>query len=49
LHVPGGGERLGAPWISGLNIRSGQNFGAPQPPPIPAGWGNPNPGTLALL
>jgi hypothetical protein len=36
-------------WITGINIRTGFSFGAPQPPPVPAGWTNPNPGALALL
>jgi len=35
-------------WISGLNIRTGFAFGAPQPPPVPAGFMSPNPGAIAL-
>jgi hypothetical protein len=39
----------GEVWVSGLNIRTGSSVGQPQPPPVPAGWTNPNPGALALL
>jgi len=51
LRVPGGGGggAGAAPHLSGLNLRSGQTWGAPQPPPVPAGWANPNPGAIALL
>jgi len=45
--LPSGGD---GPWIRGLNIRSGEHFGVvPQPPPVPVGFANPNPGSLALL
>lgn len=37
------------PWLVGVNIRTGINFGVPQPPPVPTGWYNPNPGAVALL
>jgi hypothetical protein len=50
LHIPAGGGSGGkAPHIAGMNLRSGQAWGAPQPPPVPPGWANPNPGALALL
>ena len=53
LHVlpsgSGGSGGGGAPWVRGMNVRSGVTFGVPQPPPVPAGWYNPNPGALALL
>jgi hypothetical protein len=40
----------GAPvWLSGFNLRTGTRYGAPQPPPVPPGFANPNPGSLALL
>jgi hypothetical protein len=35
--------------IFSLNIRTGFSFGVPQPPPVPTGWQNPNPGAIALL
>lgn len=36
-------------WLSGLNIRTAQTYSTTNPPPVPAGWANPNPGALALL
>ena len=42
--VPPG--NAGPVWLSGLNIRTGFSFGNAQPAPVPAGWTNPNPGTI---
>jgi len=44
----GSGGGGGPPWLRGMNLRSGFSFGVPQPPPVPAGYFNPNPGALAL-
>jgi hypothetical protein len=55
LHVLGGGESDGeeaaaaATWITGLNVRTGFNFGVEQPKPVPKGYDSPNPGAIAML
>jgi hypothetical protein len=34
--------------VGGLNVQTARAFG-PQPPPVPAGWANPNPGAISIL
>ena len=47
------GDDTGAPWptlrIGGLDIQTATTYASPQPPPVPAGWANPNPGAVAVL
>lgn len=50
VHVQGGGaDNGGEVWLWGLNLRTAMTYAVPQPPPVPSGWANPNPGAIALL